>query len=65
MSSIVFHVRMSEEDRDAFHARAKELNLGPSEFAREVLKAAADGRINITPSADQIKQQSELYNGNS
>ena len=61
MKGAVFHVRMPEEDRDAFHARAKALSVEPAEFAREVLKAAAEGRITIVPSQNQRKLHAELY----
>ena len=61
MKGAVLHVRMTEGDRDAFYARAKELTIEPAELAREVLRATSERRITIVPSQDQRKVHAELY----
>lgn len=58
-------VRVQSTKKTAFETAAKErYGMEPAELIRELMDAAAEGRVKITPSEQQrsqIKSKQELY----
>jgi len=68
MGSMRFHIRVDEDELETFKEKSKEIyGKDHNDLFREMMVAASEGRLKITPTAEQLKTMKtsgELYDVN-